>query len=169
VRRFIGSMMLVLICIPIFAQAETSSRQHLFHIERSKNANIVQYDAQVEPDGTLKKRKPVVVYWIRLAEQGQEKKLSWIQRVFAYGFKAKPDSEAGTVELDMVVDFDRPITVVRDGDRYRATMQIDRSLSYLDRFYVNATRKGWSVKVHYVEAFGEEMETGEPSYEKFFP
>ena len=66
-RRFILLVMLALICFPALVLAQTPDRQHLFKIERSKNANIVQYDAQVGPDGKLLKKEPVVAYWIRLA------------------------------------------------------------------------------------------------------
>jgi hypothetical protein len=34
-------------------QADQSDRQNLFKIERNKNANIVQYDAQIGADGKL--------------------------------------------------------------------------------------------------------------------
>ena len=67
-------------------QAAELDRQGLFRIERSKNANIIQYDAQVRPDGKLDKKNPVVGYWIRLAEQGQEQELTWLQNKFAFGF-----------------------------------------------------------------------------------
>src|SRR5262249_26544671 len=37
---------------------------HLFVIERSKNANIVVYDARLAKGGELAKSKPVVAYWL---------------------------------------------------------------------------------------------------------
>ncbi|MFB3077782.1 MAG: DUF4833 domain-containing protein [Lysobacterales bacterium] len=67
-------------------------QQHLFKIERSKNANIVQYDARVLPDGKLDPDKPVVGYWIRLAEDGRKMKLRFLEKRFAYGFRAAYDS-----------------------------------------------------------------------------
>jgi hypothetical protein len=161
--------MLALICFPALVLAQTPDRQHLFKIERSKNANIVQYDAQVGSDGKLFKKEPVVAYWIRLAEQGQVEKLSWIQRTFAYGFKAKLDRDRETAELDMSADFGRPIMVIREGDQYRATAPIDGSQSYLEKIFIQAHGKGISVTVEYIELFGEDMQTGESRYQKFAP
>jgi len=169
VRRLIVLVLLALICFPALVLAQTPDRQHLFKIERSKNANIVQYDAQVSPDGKLLKKEPVVAYWVRLAEQGQVEKLSWVQRVFAYGFKAKLDCDRETAELDMSADFGRPIIVIREGDQYRATAPIDGSQSYLEKIFIQAHGKGIKVTVEYIELFGEDMETGEAQYQKFVP
>jgi hypothetical protein len=162
-------LILALLGAPLLVQAETPARQHLFKIERSKNANIVQYDAQIGPDGKLMKKEPVVGYWIRLAEQGQVQKLSWIQRTFAYGFKAKLDSNREKVKLDMVADFGQPIFVIRNGDEYRATFSIEGSLSYLDKIFIQASGKGTRITIEYIEMFGEDLKTGETRYEKFFP
>jgi hypothetical protein len=63
--------MAVIVCCPVLSYADTLDRQPLFKIERSKNANIIQYDAQLGADGKLHAREPVVAYWLRLAEQGQ--------------------------------------------------------------------------------------------------
>jgi hypothetical protein len=151
------------------AQAETLTYQPLFHIERSKNANIVQYDAQVAADGKLFKKEPVIGYWIRLNEQGQKQELSWLQRTFAYGFKTKLDKSRESAEINMKADVGQPIRVARDGDKFRAIITIDGAPSYFDRMYIDATRKGMSLDVRYVELFGEDMETGEARYEKLTP
>lgn len=167
-RRIIVLMILSLTCAPMFLCADEVSRQHLFKIERSKNANIVQYDAQVSPDGSLLKKKPVVAYWVRLAEQGQVQELSWIQK-FVYGFKARFDKSGETIDLDMAVDIDRIITVIRDGDEYRATIIIDGALTYFEKIFVSSSRKGWKITVYYVELYGQDVETGEARYERFVP
>jgi len=169
IRRLCSLLALTLFCAPLLAQAETLTSQPLFHIERSKNANIVQYDAQVAADGKLFKKDPVVGYWIRLNEEGQRKELSWLQRTFAYGFDAKLDKGRETAEINMKADVGQAIKVVRDGDRFRATITIDGAPSYFEKMYINANRKGLSLDVHYVELFGEDMKTGEARYEKLIP
>ena len=161
------AMALLYASLPV--QAKTPARQHLFHIERSKNANIVQYDAQVGEDGKLFKKKPVVGYWIRHAEQGQVKELTWIQRTFAFGFDTKLDKSRESAELHMKADVGREINIVRNGDEFRATVMIDGALSYFEKMYIDASRKGFSLTVRYVELYGADMQTGEARYEKFVP
>ena len=168
-RKISLFLILSLFFAPLLVQATTPVRQHLFKIERSKNANIVQYDAQIAPDGKLTKKDPVVGYWIRLAEQGQVKELNWVQRTFAFGFKTKLDQNRETAEMDMAADFGRPIIVIREGDQYRATAPIDDQQSYLHKIFIQAHGKGIKVTVEYVELFGVDMETGEDRYQKFFP
>lgn len=168
-RSITAVLVLTLICVPLLVHAETPIRQHLFHIERSKNANIVQYDAQVGVDGKLLKKKPVVGYWIRLAEQGQVQELNWVQKTFAFGFDVKLDSGRESAELHMKANVGREISVILNGDDYRATVLIDGALSFFEKMYIDATRKGWSLTVHYVELYGEDVETGEKRYEKFVP
>ena len=160
---------LVLLFAADQVRAETSTRQHLFKIERSKNANIVQYDAQVRPDGKLSTKDPVIAYWIRLAEQGQEQPLSWVQKTFAYGFKARPDRDKDTVELEMKADLARPILVTRAGEDYRARIVIDGADSWLEKIFIQAEGRGLSVKVEYVELFGVDVQSREQRYEKFIP
>jgi len=151
------------------AEAAEITRQPLFKIERSKNANIVQYDAQVGPDGKLLKKEPVVAYWIRHNEQGQIEELSWVQRTFAFGVKGKLEKGGESAKLDMVADMGQPIRVIREGDTYRAVAPIEGPMSYLEKMYINATGKGIKVTVHYIEIFGKDMETGKDTYFKFFP
>ena len=169
VRMTAICLALSLLYAPLPVQAETPARQHLFHIERSKNANIVQYDAQVGLDGKLFKKEPVVGYWVRLAEQGQVKKLNWIQRTFAYGFDTRLDESRESAGLNMKADVGREIDIVRNGDEYRATVMIDGALTYFEKMYIDASLKGLSLTVRYVELFGEDIQTGEARYEKFVP
>ncbi len=97
-------MLIAIIVTPASLYGDEPDRDALFHIERNKNANIVQYDAQIKPDGMLYSKEPVVGYWIRLADQGQVKELTWIQKTFAYGFTVKLNKDENTATLDMVVE-----------------------------------------------------------------
>jgi len=168
-RRLSTLLALIMLCMPLLVCSETLTSHPLFHIERSKNANIVQYDAQVAEDGKLYKKEPVEGYWIRLNEQGQKQKLSWIQRTFAFGFDVKLDKNREAALLDMKADVGEEIKIVREGDQYRATITIDGASSYFEKMYIDATRDGFSLDVRYVELFGEDMKTGEPRYEKRLP
>jgi len=155
--------------MPSIVHSEELKSDALFRIERSKNANIVQYDARVTKDGKLDSKKPVVVYWIRLADKGQVKKLNWIQKKFAYGFKAKLDKQNNIATLDMAAKLDRSILVRKDGEDYRAVTGIDGVASYIEKVFIHATRKGLFPKVHYIELYGEAVDNGNDTYERFSP
>jgi len=118
--KTINLLLITLIATPVFVHGDEPDRDALFHIGRNKNANIIQYDAQVNPDGKLYSREPVVGYWVRLAEQGQVRKLTWIQRKFAFGFKLKLNKNENTATLDMAVNLGRTILVKKDSKNYQA-------------------------------------------------
>ena len=168
-HKVVCFLLFALICAPMLLHAGAPGRQALFKIERNKNANIVQYDAQIGADGKLLKKEPVVVYWIRLAEKGQVEELSWVQKTFAYGFNVKHDPKNDTLELDMKADIGRPITVQRAGDGYRATAQIEGSNAYIGKIFIHATGKGMSTTVNYIELHGDDAKTGEKRFEKIVP
>ncbi|MBT8047979.1 MAG: DUF4833 domain-containing protein [Xanthomonadales bacterium] len=154
------------ICLPGFIHAADLSRQHLFRVERSKNANIVQYDAQIDSSGNLFNAEPVIAYWVRLAEQGQVKELSWAQWTFAYGFETMFISGNGSVTLEMKADIDRRVIVLHDGENFRAATTIDGGNAYLDRVFVRSDRSGLFVSLESIELYGEDIRSAENRYEK---
>jgi len=155
------------------AAAGTSSEddakaQRLFRVERSKNANVVVYDALVTPDGRLQSGSPVDAYWLTLAKDGQREKLSRIQRRFAYGFKTRFLDE-DTVVMNMAADLGREITVDVVEGVPRAVTDIDGSDAVLDRIYVKSIEKKLWPSVEYLELFGVDAMTGEERYERIYP
>lgn len=168
-RIYLALLTFALMTAPALICAAQTGPQPLFKIERSKNANIIQYDAQIGSDGRLLKKEPVIGYWIRLAEQGQVKQLSWIQRKFAFGFSAKYHRDSDTATIDMVADIGQPITVKRVEGKYMAVIDFEGQPSQLERIFIQAHGKGISVTVEYVEIFGVDLKSGEPTYGKIIP
>ena len=168
-HKTIKLLLIAIIVTPASLYGDEPDRDALFHIERNKNANIVQYDAQVGANGMLYSKEPVVGYWIRLADQGQVKELTWIQKTFAYGFTVKLNKDENTATLDMAADLGRTILVKRDGEDYRAIADIDGVESYIDKIFIHATGKGTSTKVNYIELYGKDVNGQGEQYERFSP
>jgi len=142
--------------------------QRLFRIERSKNANIVVYDARIKTDGRLDDREPVVAYWLKLAEDGGYEKLSRLERRFAYGFKTQ-FADDNTLVLNMSAKIEREITVdIRDG-RSRALVDIDGRRSVLGKVYVESIERKLWPRVEFLELYGSDVATGEETYERIYP
>ena len=168
-RIYLALLTFALMTAPAVVCAAQTGPQSLFKIERSKNANIIQYDAQIGSDGKLLKKEPVIGYWIRLAEQGQVQQLSWVQRTFAFGFSAEYHRDSDTATIDMVADIGQPITVKRVEGKYMAVIDFEGQPSQLERIFIQAHGKGISVTVEYVEIFGVDLKSGEPTYGKMIP
>jgi hypothetical protein len=150
------------------AEAIEPANQRLFHIERNKNANIVVYDARVMPDSSLAEKDPMVVYWIKEAEDNRIEDLKGIERKMAYGFSVE-SREGDRLVIDLVADVGRDLVVDRHAGGYRAFIEIDGRRVLLDRIYIFAKETLMLPKVKYIELFGTDPDTGEEAYEKFKP
>jgi hypothetical protein len=168
-KSTIRFLLIAMISNVAIVHAGEPRRDALFHIERNKNANIVQYDAQVTEEGQLYSKDPIVAYWIRLANEGEIKELTWIQKKFAYGFTVKLGKDKTTAKLDMAADIGRSISVERNGEGYRAIADIDGTSSYIDRIFIHATGSGASTKVDYIELYGTAVKGQDEHYERFTP
>ena len=174
-RTNIAMVIVLMICItvatliPMESLAKNRQTQHLFRIERSTNANIVQYDVQIEADGKLDPREPVVAYWVRLAEEGQEESLKWFEKTFAYGFKVKYNAETNSATMDMAAKINRRIRVHEVQGEYWAATIIDGQPAYIEKIFISSKGKGISPKVAYIELFGKDEKTGEDRYERLNP
>ena len=144
------------------------ANQRLFHIERNKNANIVVYDARVMPDSSLAEEDPMVVYWIKEAEDNRIEDLKGIERKMAYGFDVE-SREGNRLVVDLVADVGRDLVVDRHAGEYRAFMEINGTTVLLDRIYIFAKETLMLPKVKYIELFGTDPDTGDEAYEKFKP
>jgi hypothetical protein len=58
-------------CVIAAAMLAAQTTQPLFTIERSKNANVLHYEANLTAQGELDPKEPIVIYWIMKAEKGQ--------------------------------------------------------------------------------------------------
>jgi hypothetical protein len=151
---------------PVGALAETHP---LFIIERSKNANVVHYDAQLTADGNLYPEEPVIAYYVMLAEDGRRKELNWTEKKMAYGFDIRPDPAVGGYKMTMVAAPQGPITVKKEGNAVRAELIIDGHPAVVEKMYINASDGLPWPKVHYIELYGIDMQTGENRFEKIMP
>src|SRR5271157_6388828 len=113
---------LALLAAPAAAQIKTSP---LFTIERNTNANVVHYDAQLTADGKLDRKKPVIAYWVMLAQDGRRENLNWIEKKMAYGINIKPDPSVNGYQMTIVAAPQRSITVKKVGSAVRAEIVID--------------------------------------------
>jgi hypothetical protein len=157
---------LALLATPAAAQIKTSP---LFIMERSKNANVVHYDARLTSDGKLDPKEPVTVYWVLLAEDGRRKKLSWIEKKKAYGFTIKRDPSVNGYMMTLVAAPRHQITVKKEKDSVRAETLINGRRAILEKMHINASDGLTGPKVRYIEVYGKDLKTGEKLREKMVP
>jgi hypothetical protein len=168
IHPFLKTLFATVICtallIPVLCFSEALEIEPLFRIERSKNANVVQYDAQLTPEGKLKPEKPVIAYWIMNANGGEKEDLNWVEKKIAYGFSVEYDTKGDFWIMDLVADIQRKIKVYK-ANGYRAEILIDGRPAFIDRIYIKSIEGGVRPKVKYMEFFGKGIKTGSNLYE----
>jgi hypothetical protein len=76
--------------------------QSLFVLERSTNANVIHYEAQITNKGTIGPKEPVIAYWVG--------------KSLAYGFTIRKDDTGDSTWMTLVSQKHRPIHIFqRDG------------------------------------------------------
>ena len=151
---------------PTAAQKKTQS---LFVIERSKNANVVHYDARLTADGKLDPKEPVIAYWVMRAEDGRREELNWMEKKKGYGFDIKPDPSVNGYKMTLMAVPQQQITVKKAGDAIRAEMVIGDRPAVLEKIYINASDGLTGSKVHYIMLYGKDLKTGGKRSQKIAP
>jgi len=161
-KLYITVILLSICALSDAASARTA--QPLFYIERALNANIVRYDAQVETNGTLSQREPVIAYWVLNAEDGRRESLNYVQKIKAYGIKVKPNAAQGEYLLIIVSFKERPIRVFMNNGVARAEMDINGSPAFLEKVFIQTT--GAFSRPDFIEFYGKDAANGEETVER---
>lgn len=167
---FVHALLLTLVSV-LSAEPAPACPAELFRIERSKNANVVLYEAKVAADGRLDADEPVRASWLMLAEQGQREKLTLLERKFAYGFDVKGNGEGPGVRLHLKALKTRVVHVALSEEGCPVALAtIDGQAARLQRIYVKTVERTLAPpKVEYVELFGVQPGTGSALSERLLP
>lgn len=72
----------------LFTYAQIANQScHLLTINRSRDADIISYELNINDKGNIDLQNPIHIYWLRQTEQNQKEPLTWIQNKYAYGIK----------------------------------------------------------------------------------
>jgi uncharacterized iron-regulated protein len=165
-RCLVAVLFSMLLLPPLPCLAIGLGTQHLFRIERSTNANVVQYDAQLAADGKLYAKEPIVAYWTMLAEDGRKEDLSLLEAKLAYGFKTWSEAADQAVLVQLVAYPERKVRVYQANGSYHAEIVIAGHPAFLERIYVKSVNAAILPKVEYLELYGRATGTGANLYEK---
>jgi len=155
-----------------------------FIIERSKNKNVVVYEALLK-DGKIDNAKPIDVYWQDIdpayvkanrakGKLDDRENLNMIENSMAYGCSAKhDDKKPGTYKVNCVAISDKDLTLVGPDDKgeFHVRLAIKGKMCNLVRVFVHSVDRlfGLMPKVEWVEFVGFDIESGELITERVVP
>ncbi len=128
------------------------NKNHLFKIERSKDANEIFYDINTAKTGQLNINNPINPYWIRATEGGLLKPLTWIQQNYAYGLEYVYKSE-NYVKFRFVSYKKRDFVLKRDlQGNFKVYTQLNQKDVEVNRIFIQLDGGTfWSSKISRVE------------------
>jgi hypothetical protein len=161
-------MLTILFSSPTEGRALCSKSDSLFRIERSKNKNIVQYDACLLQNKNISESDPIHAYWV--LANGQKEELSILESKQAYGIESKEKLGENKFRIVLAALKDRSLIVQKMKEGSKALTQISGELSILERVYVQSEEQTVGLpKVQHVDLFGRSLRTNKPVKERIIP
>lgn len=147
----------------------TGDGNRLFVIERSKNANVVCYDVNLDKRNRIDKERPIKVYWVNHTDRpGEISGLNYIQNKFAYGYASR-SLVNGSFEVTLVAFSERKLYIEADAKGiYRGRIMINGKQAILRKIFVQAKPEN-SLKVAWVELYGQDAGSGQEISERIYP
>ena len=159
------SFVLLFLMLGVNIYADKTS--NLFVIERSKNANVVSYDAVLTDDGKIKEESPIDAYWLLYAyKNGEREELSAFDKK-AYGFKAKYNAEKQNFDFVLKAAKDKPMTIDLYNGIAKAVIKINNVDCFLEKVYIGSVDGAFGIpNVSFYELFGTEVSNGAKQQQK---
>ncbi len=162
--KFTSSTILVVIILYSHSLIACNGTDPLFSIGRSKNRNVVHYDACLMGASELSVSDPVKVYWIM--KNGERENLTWLEEHHAYAIRSEKKLKDGGLQISLAA-FARRMIVRKIDRRYRVVIPINGQRSVLEKIYVECVPGLLGMpKVLYTDFFGRTLATDAPIVER---
>ncbi len=140
---------------------------NLFVIERSKNANVVKYDAVLNDKGKINEKNPIDAYWLLYAEKnGQREELSAFDKK-AYGFETTYNKEKGNFNFILKAVKEKPMILGLYKKVPKVVIKINDIDCFLEKVYIESEDGALGIpKVIFYQLFGKAVSTGKPQQQK---
>ncbi len=170
-RHFTTLLIILFWGLNVFASIGNEDDQHaLFKIGRSKDANEIHYEVNLDENGNLDLSSPIHTYWIKYNWNGRIEPLTWIQTKYAYGLKILHRSPKN-IEFQFVSYSKRNFWLKRlDSGRYKVFTLSNGKEVEVERVFIQIDGGTfWLPKISQVELYANEPETREPVLEIIHP
>ncbi len=165
--RYLGWIIGLMIYYGVNAQV--NHEVELFQIERSRDANKIYYEVNLDQDGTLNDKEPIMIYWIKHEEEGQKTPLTWIQTRLAYGLEyLEINKEAA--EFRFVSYKDRKLFLRKVDNNYAVFVASEEGEVILQKVFVKLVGNSFFFpSIPYVDLYGSDPITHQQIKETIKP
>ena len=141
------------------AEDQPACAAELFRIARSTNANVVLYEANEAPTGSLDRAEPLRPTWLMLAEDGRREELSGLEWSLAYGVDVRQADAPDAAVVALKAQPRRLVAIRRRNGCLVAIVSIGGREALLRSIFVEVGG-GLFPSVRSVELAGADLETG---------
>ena len=162
-KIFIFIALFLMLGINVYADKTVN----LFVIERSKNANVVNYDAILTDAGTINEKNPIDAYWLLYAyKNGEREELSAFDKK-AYGFAVKYNKDKNYFDFILKAVKEKPMILNLYNGEPKAVIKINDVDCFLEKVYIESKDGAFGIpKVSFYELFGKEVGTNNSQQQK---
>ncbi len=142
----------------------------LFYLQRDPDINTVVYQLNMV-DGEINEDQPVNVFWIRYAENNEQKPLNYVQRTMAFGLTHKKLVNGDfALQLVSYKDLSLRLSYHPSMRRHVVYARINETQAILDRIYVRIDGGStFNPNILYFELSGRDTSTGRSVSERVTP
>lgn len=153
----------LILCLPAKVELVAQDQNDvLFHIERSRDADMIYYEARLNQAGQLDPKEPIKIYWIKHSKNNQHAPLTRIQNRFGYGIHYISIAPHEVV-FHLVSVTEQALILRKNGNgQFRVfanTPQGEIQLSNISIYFANESF--WSPDINRLYLYGISTETGE--------
>jgi len=143
----------------------------LFYLQRSTNANTIVYAANMLAQGQINPDTPVDAYWRRYSEQGQRRGLHFVERLLAFGVRAKPIAgRPNTFNADIAGYPERSFSVeIGKAGNPEAVMMMGTRSARIVAAYLQLDEHGLIPSLIYCDIYGVDQSSGQVLKEHLVP
>ncbi len=158
-------VLMCLLLMPTVGAAQTV--REIFHIARSKNGNVVRYDARITKDGQLDPKAPVNAYFRH--PDGGTHPIKPLEFKFFYGYKVTLDKSGTFWHFTIVAAKNRPMKLYLVDGKPRAEGKIAGVRALVTKFFVQFKKDTVIPGVEWVDLHGTEVGSGRAVHERVVP
>lgn len=169
-KRFVSTMIFFVTMVSAMFGAsgiplpDIDTIRFLFKIERSRNADEVIYELNMDANNRINNKEPIKVYWLKKTDHYKIEPLTSVQQNYSYGIKYSDQSNHSANEWHFqLIAYPQKTLVLKaiKNNTFKVTTTAGYQEIIVKRIYIQFENNSfWFPSISSVILYGQEMLTG---------
>ncbi len=143
---------------------DIDTSRFLFKIERSRNADEVVYELNMDANSRINGKEPIKVYWLKKTDHHKTESLTRVQQKYSYGIKYSDQTNHATNEWHFhLIAYPQKILVLKamKNNTFKVTTTAGNQEIIVKRIFIRFENNSfWFPSISSVILYGQEILTG---------